>query len=165
MQAAGCCRISYPHMHCAKGAVIREEIGEEQDNPRYPSGSIDATVLIDRALQQNVKPQPRILRVMLWHWGLNCGQLFIEERPDLGGNVDPKDTCRASSFHALAVKRAISHCIMAGTFEAEHGTANGLLRLGDVQPIASKSAQGNLRCSQISLKGKVLVPYVLTERQ
>ena len=30
IQAAGRCRTSHPHMHCARGAVIRQEIGDEQ---------------------------------------------------------------------------------------------------------------------------------------
>ena len=46
--------MSYPHMHCARGAVMRQEIGDEQAEPPYLWEIIDANDLIVGAVSQDV---------------------------------------------------------------------------------------------------------------
>ena len=63
-QAAGRCRMSHLHMHCARGAVIRQDIGDEQAEPPYPSRVIGGTGIVDRILRQNLgynKSSPSIV--------------------------------------------------------------------------------------------------------
>ena len=44
-------------MHCARGAVQKQEIGDKQAQPPYPWGSIDANDLVVGAVSQDVRLQ------------------------------------------------------------------------------------------------------------
>ena len=47
-------------------------------------------------------------------WGLPCGEIILEGRPNHGEKKSSKETYPFSSFHALVVSCAMSYCIMAG---------------------------------------------------